>query len=268
MSTTSKMFKALLGGGLSLLLLFTLVGQAGAQTCVQPPAGLISWWDADSVSGTTAVDIQDGNDGTMVGVTITSGKVGQAFSFDGSGDYITSSTTGFPTGSSPITYSLWVKPENNPGLDHRLIEYGGRTNGKNFNLYINNNTYRLDYWGAQYFDFSNTIIGEWQYVVLLSDGTQHKFYLNGELMDSGSKVLDLRSGTLIMGRYILGGFEFNGLLDEIQVFNRALTAVEILAEYNAGSAGKCKPGSFADFTILDAEIGFDTNFTVDDSFCR
>ena len=58
MKSTSKGFKALLGGGLVLLLLFTLVSQAFAQSCVLSPAGLVSWWDGDSVSGTTASDIE------------------------------------------------------------------------------------------------------------------------------------------------------------------------------------------------------------------
>ncbi len=46
MNSTS-MFKASLAGGLSSLLMFTLAGQAVAQTCVQPPVGLVSWWPGD-----------------------------------------------------------------------------------------------------------------------------------------------------------------------------------------------------------------------------
>ena len=46
--------------------------------CVVPPSGMVGWWDADSVSGNTAFDIQGGNDGTLVnGASIVSGKVGK-----------------------------------------------------------------------------------------------------------------------------------------------------------------------------------------------
>lgn len=57
--------------------------------CTPPPSGLVSWWDGDSVSGTTAFDIWDGNDGTLQnGATFAPGMVGEAFSFDGVNDYV------------------------------------------------------------------------------------------------------------------------------------------------------------------------------------
>ena len=50
----------------------------GAQTCAPPPSDLVSWWDGDAVSGSSAFDIQDGNDGTLLnGATVTPGKVGK-----------------------------------------------------------------------------------------------------------------------------------------------------------------------------------------------
>src|SRR5438093_6636033 len=59
---------------------------ARAQTnCVPPPAGLVSWWPGDG----NANDIQDGNNGTLEGgVTFAAGKVGQAFHFNGSSQFI------------------------------------------------------------------------------------------------------------------------------------------------------------------------------------
>ena len=84
MKSTSKMFKALFGGGI-LLLVFALVGQAAAQICVEPPAGLVSWWPGDG----NVDDIVDGNDGTLQnGATFAAGKVEQAFSFATVGDMV------------------------------------------------------------------------------------------------------------------------------------------------------------------------------------
>ena len=55
----------------------------GSGQCVLPPDGLVSWWDADAVIGTTASDIWGGNDGTLAdGATVSAGKVGQAFNFN------------------------------------------------------------------------------------------------------------------------------------------------------------------------------------------
>ena len=89
MKKTRRKSKVLLGVGLILLFTFIPISSLVAQRCVQPPEGLVSWWDADAVSGTTASDIQDGNDGTLMnGATTAPGKVGDAFSFDGLDDYV------------------------------------------------------------------------------------------------------------------------------------------------------------------------------------
>ncbi len=54
-------FKTLLGGGLTVLFSLVAISHAGAQTCVQPPSELVSWWPGDG----NADDIQNGNDATL-----------------------------------------------------------------------------------------------------------------------------------------------------------------------------------------------------------
>ena len=102
--------KSLLRVAAGFVLVFAFSAETVAQSCVQPPSGLISWWDADSVSGTTAFDIQGGNDGIMVGgVGIVSGQVGNAFSFDGANDFI---QLGFDSGifTNAFTIDAWAFP--------------------------------------------------------------------------------------------------------------------------------------------------------------
>ena len=84
MRQPARSIKKLLVTILTLFVVNLAVGQAAAQS-----SGLISWWDGDSVSGTTVFDIANGNDGTLVnGATTAPGKVGNAFSFDGIDDFI------------------------------------------------------------------------------------------------------------------------------------------------------------------------------------
>jgi hypothetical protein len=113
MRTTRKMSKVLLGVGLVFLLAVTPVGHAVAQTCIQPPLGLISWWPGDG----NANDIQDGNNGTWQnGVTFAAGKVGQAFSFNGNSQYVNipaqvySLQAGTTCWSTTCSVRLWPKP--------------------------------------------------------------------------------------------------------------------------------------------------------------
>src|SRR5882724_10819515 len=82
MKSTIALFKALLAG-VSLLLVFALVGRTAAQTCAPPLSGLAGWWPGDG----NADDLQGASNGTLLnGATFTTGKVGQAFSFDGVDD--------------------------------------------------------------------------------------------------------------------------------------------------------------------------------------
>jgi len=85
MKNTSKTFKALLGGVLIISFVFILVDNAYAQSCVLAPDGLVSWWPGEG----NANDIADANNGTLQGgATFATGRVGQAFSFDGNGDFV------------------------------------------------------------------------------------------------------------------------------------------------------------------------------------
>src|SRR5438552_18884489 len=67
-----------------------LAGSATAPVCVAPPSGLVSWWPAEG----NADDIGDGNYGALVNeATFSAGKVGQAFSLDGTNHYVSIANT-------------------------------------------------------------------------------------------------------------------------------------------------------------------------------
>jgi hypothetical protein len=75
--------------GFALLLVLTFVGQTVAQTCVQPPTGIVAWWPLDETSGTTVADIAGDNPGIHVnGPVPAAGNVGGALRFDGSNDFV------------------------------------------------------------------------------------------------------------------------------------------------------------------------------------
>jgi hypothetical protein len=84
MMPSSPLVKSLSHLSWLLVALCSLNSSVFAQTCVPPPAGLVSWWPGEG----NAQDITGPNDGTLQGGTTFEGIVGQAFRFDGTNDYI------------------------------------------------------------------------------------------------------------------------------------------------------------------------------------
>ena len=96
---------------------------------------------------------------------------------------------------------------------------------------------------------------EWIFIALTREGDVLRFYLNGELLSTiPYDVTDLSSAADVSlkighrgnpddtpGSTDPRGFYMNGLVDEVEFFNRALSPEEIAGIYNAGSGGKCMP---------------------------
>jgi subtilisin-like proprotein convertase family protein len=216
-----------------------------------PPLGLIGWWPGDG----NANDIVGGNNGVAVNTTYTNGVVGQAFACD---------PNGFPFGiqiadqpAYALTNSLsiegWVRPrgdgyvifwrgDNRPGLDpYALSMQGNHTLLFGITDALNNSASvetTLDYF-------------LWTHVAATLDGSTGtmSIYTNGVL--AAQTVTAVRPfGDLIPGDSPGVGignnndgnyFPFTGDIDEISLYNRALSAAEIQYIYNAGSAGKYVP---------------------------
>ncbi|HZL79849.1 MAG TPA: LamG-like jellyroll fold domain-containing protein [Candidatus Limnocylindrales bacterium] len=211
--------------------------------CVTPPSGLIAWWRAES----NALDSIGPNNGTLVGETsYAPGKVGQAFNFSAVGDAVSAPTSGFPTGTSDRTIECWVYLNSFiSGTESFIAGYGnfGGTGGQAYamGVYPDQRLY-FSQWGSGIFGpVLNT--NQWYHVAVTSGGTNSiTLYLNGTNVASGSLPFDTPAGSQLF----IGGVSapFNtrqmvGLIDEVSIYNRALTPAEIQSIYNAGSAGKC-----------------------------
>ena len=91
---------------------------------------------------------------------------------------------------------------------------------------------------------SNTtaVAGTWYHVAAVKSGNNLLMYVNGSLESTSpfSSFTDTNSADLLFGSYTGQSTFLNGEIDEVELFNRALSASEIQAIYNAGTAGKCK----------------------------
>ncbi|MBK7393707.1 MAG: hypothetical protein IPI64_10475 [Chloracidobacterium sp.] len=235
--------------------------------CVTPPANMTTWFKGEG----NAHEVF-GTHGTLVGnaTATASGIVGQSFGFDGSGDYVTTPDNAKWDLTGDFTIDAWINPVDGVGTE-RIISAGNENQGA-FNLwtlgYGNNGAWgggqRLNfaYWAPGYVDINSNAItlnpGQWYHVALVRTGGTYTYYLDGVAVGSGSiTTAALNGGTtgaIIGARYdqFLGIAEFaNGKQDEIELFNRALSAGEIQSIYAANSLGKCYSPGTVEFTAAN-----------------
>ena len=219
-------------------------GSAGRRkpSGIAPPAGMVSWWPGDG----NASDIVDGNPGTIVGgATFTNGLVGQAFSFDAglsSGITVPNSANLNPTGA--ITIGAWVKPSSFPNAFPTVVRK--RVIDPQYLISVTDQGQGHCNIGGPGADPVGGVIllNEWTHLACTYDRVAVRLYVNGVEVATtpATQAIPVTSDVLGIGK--LDGSttrNFDGLIDEVEIFNRALSAAEIRAIFEAGSAGKRKP---------------------------
>jgi hypothetical protein len=204
--------------------------------CTNPPVGLVGWWRASQ----DALDTLGGSPGTVTGnVGYGPGKVGYAFSLDGSGDAI---RLGRPANLQlqDFTIEAWVKRASALTGEGAILCYGQGGYGMGMDgtgrLYITRTGIDGLYCTATVADAS------WHHVALTKAGATVIFYIDGVSYPAASafnSVFTFTTEVAIGARGDSLGSSFNGWLDEVSVYARALTASEVQAIYSANSGGKC-----------------------------
>ncbi len=223
------------------------IAALASRECVEPPANLVSWWPGDG----DAVDIQGGNNGTLVNdAAFVDGKVEQAFSLDGFNDYVQvpASVSLNEVGKTGFTVDAWVKLESGYPIITKHRERNPNnpnTEGWLLSAYQNNFHLQLRAGGVCCQTLTSTVVwvaDRWYHVAGTYNGTEARLYVDG-VLESSLQVSGDTSSTIDIniGRDVNTETHFlNGIVDEVEIFNRALSQEEIQAIYNAGSAGKCK----------------------------
>lgn len=200
----------------------------------------MAWWQAES----SARDIINGNNGTTNGtVTYAPGEVGQAFVINGlSSILIPESASVNLSQMTNWTIEAWINPAsfNNSGFP-TIFDQGHWT----ASLGLNTGTGKLENWinNANVIDSATSVpLSQWSHVALVYNGVNRIFYING--VQSGSfpavAISADNSGDAIGGVSDNSGVGyFDGEIDEVSVYNTALSASQIAAIYAAGSSGKC-----------------------------
>ena len=245
---------------------------------VPPPAGMVSWWPGDG----NANDIVDANDGTLQdGAGFASGQVDQAFSLDGVNDYVLVPDSASLDLTDQFTLDAWINPSslhNDAGNSGRIISKlggAGGNNGYQFGIRDNNGELFCEFNAAGEPYATNQVIvdlpsaipvGQWSHVVCTYDNADLKIYVDGVLVGTqpiGAKSVVNSASNLRIGSNDNNGSFFHGLIDEVEVFSRALTAAEVSAIYEAGSAGKIKPGPRTVLFVGPGPNGERSDFDID-----
>lgn len=232
---------------------------ASAQTCTPAPIGLRNWYAAEN----SGADIRGAENATVNGGTYTAGKVGQAFNFNGTNNnYAQASTVAALTS---LTMDAWIYPrsytDSGPIFYGAVIfEHGNSGSARigydlNYGVYINGGYLGMFQQG------SVLPLNQWSHVAVTADAAAGtvSLYVNGALTNTKTNVaVPTTTGASSIGYSFTNQLNnYNGLIDETEFFDRALSQSEIAAIYNAGSAGKCKPTAILASGNLAAWIPFD-----------
>jgi hypothetical protein len=228
--------------------------------------GLVGYWKFDEGTGTTAKDSSgNGNDGTLTNGPLWSSTVNAtttysnlySLDFDGTNDYVN-----LPSGvglNSQGTVSLWAKFDNTTGPGHLWVD---RQDGNNENrLLVQSDSIIFtgyDNSAYQYSLNSSVTTGTWYNIIGVFQDNDARLYVDGVLAGSDTSV-NMDSYThneTRLGHYSLAGDYFNGLMDDVRIYNKALTASEVSNLAN---------GRYADGTSSTATFTLGGNLDVNGS---
>jgi hypothetical protein len=231
---------------------FKTTCSADSNTCVSPPWGMVAWWPLDETVGDTSEEIVNNNDGTwMSAPTPVTGKVKVALDFNGV-DYVeVQDDVHLNFGTGNFSIDAWVKTSTTSGIKTILDKRSGtEANPTGFALSVLDGDLVIQIADGTWTNYESTLLvanGNWNHVAVTMDRDSNnglKLYVNGVSQSFNPMAhqgnLTNNANLLIGGHHYHSSTRFTGSIDEVELFNRALDASEILAIYQAGSAGKCK----------------------------
>ena len=248
------------------------------QMCTAAPSGMVAWWRAEG----NANDSIGSNNGTLLGgAGFSTGMVGQSFSFDGSTGYVNVPDSASLDGiTNAMSVETWINPQTplapplngapaglavifarrDPNSSESFL-LGFRADGK---AVITIRTPSSPGVSGSTFVSVNPVIqfnNLWKHIAGVVDTSTGliKIYLDGEdiplvVVQGPSTFFGnlVNVNNLFIGRRqgindafpegVAGAAYYNGMIDEVSLYNRAVSATEIQSIYNAGSSGKCTSG--------------------------
>ncbi len=195
-----------------------------------------------SFSDGAALDQIVGNNGSVYGSTVASGKYDNALNFDGVDDYLQiPANNNYAFGTSDFSVEMWVNPSQLAG-DHRVFLANSLLD--NFQIAYNANNADIEFYaggngtsGTAQAVFSSSLswsLGSWYYIVVTRESGAVKIYRDGTEVGSGNSTANIGNHDLYIGRraYSIPSHPFNGCIDEVKIYNKSLSSTEVSALYS------------------------------------
>lgn len=229
-----------------LILMLTLLTFAAsfAQALNEPEDSLILYFSFDTVDGKTTIDHSKyENNGEIVGAPKhVAGKFGKALEFNGQSDWIEVPHADILTVDKAVTVMAWINAERHMGPnDQRWQGIVAKGNGpRSYSFYTESPSQclHLSVGGSGSVCEGKILLNEWQHVAAQVDNGTHRYWLNGKNVGEfgGKKPPPGKADTanVRVGQTHEGNRQFLGLIDEVRIWNRALTEEEVIEQMNQG----------------------------------
>ena len=205
---------------------------------------LVAWWKLDETSGTIAHDNKGSNyNGNLVGnPTFVAGKVGNALNFDGAGDYVLlGNVADFKIKDKTI--SFWAKPSVSITAARPIFSSGTGNYYAGFRgidgmmvSYVNN-------FGQKIINSANSVVptNEWHFYTysleVIGETVNIKMYVDASLIHSISiseGISEVYGSNFVIGTFSISSLFFNGIIDDLRIYDYILIQEEIDWIYNNG----------------------------------
>lgn len=229
-----------------------------------PPQGPTVYWKLDEASGAVAEDAWGANDGAHAGGMPSLDRPAITFanpqsrSYDGVDDGTSLAQTGLAAGNTPHTIAAWIKVVALPANRAWIAQLGNDGGGSHHWLISADGTAAFGVWNAgaagQVQKNPVLAVGQWHHVAVTFNGTNLSAYVGGvEVGTPVAATFNLQGVPLTLAQAHINENFFNGLLDDVRIYSRALTLAEVqhLAAGNGPPAAPQQLQAVPDILSID-----------------
>jgi hypothetical protein len=219
------------------LVSFVLVLTAASST----PAGLVGYWAFDEGSGTSARDGSGSNNhGTLMGnPQWVDGHISKALRFDGVDDWVEVPHRAILTVNKEVTVSAWIYAQRHtgPGGESWQGILAKGESPRSYSLYTEvSGALHFSTAGVGTLSTTTVPLNQWVHVAAMVQNGQHKYYINGEPAGTAGGGITLPGAadtySVMIGRTHEAAREFLGVIDEVRIYDRSLTAEQVRGLFN------------------------------------